>query len=119
MINLQIWKEMHFQKRSFDFEKWLFIIGATSSGKTLIPILLFFNTYFERLENGEKCKMLFAVPYRALAIQKKEEIEEIVKNLNVNLNIVISAGELKADDGMIMNGLADIVILIYEKVYTF
>ena len=107
------------KKEAFDFEKWLFIIGATSSGKTLIPILLFFNTYFERLENGEKCKMLFAVPYRALAIQKKEEIEEIVKNLNVNLNIVISTGELKADDGMIMNGLADIVILIYEKVYTF
>lgn len=104
---------------NYDMKKWLFVIGATSSGKTLIPLLNYFREYIIRKRKGEKHRMLFAVPYRALAAQKRAEIEEFTSQLQLNLNIVLSTGEFRSDDINILNGSADIAVIIYEKVFMF
>lgn len=55
-----------------DSRKNLFVIGETSSGKTLIPLLLYERAVLEAQRLEAPCpKMLFVVPYRALAAQKK------------------------------------------------
>ena len=62
----------------------LMIIGPTSSGKTLIPKLLYYDAVLEALEKGMPTpKMLFVVPYRALAAQKVSELR-IMKNMCCN-----------------------------------
>lgn len=54
-----------------DSERNLFVIGETSSGKTLIPLLLYERAVIEAQRSGSPCpQMLFVVPYRALAAQK-------------------------------------------------
>lgn len=99
--------------------QWLFIIGATSSGKTLIPLLTYFREYIHRKAAGESYKLLFAVPYRALAGQKQKEISKIAEALGLDQKITLSTGEFRNDDINVMNGETDIAVIIYEKVFMF
>ena len=62
---------------------WLFIIGATGSGKTLVPFLFFLLEWIKQNADRKDYRMLFAVPYRALAAQKKEEYRLLSSRTNV------------------------------------
>lgn len=106
-------------QETYDLSKWLFVIGETSSGKTLIPLLLYFSEYITRKENGKDCKLLFAVPYRALAGQKSREISELAEKLELHLKIILSTGEFRNDDMDVLNGNTDVAVIIYEKVFMF
>ncbi len=89
-----------------------FIIGSTSSGKTAIPLVC----YKESLIEGEiKAKMLYMVPYRALATQKERELRKKFPDCKV----IVSTSEYCANDINVMNANCDIAIVIYEKVYLF
>ncbi len=76
------------QKNSFDCRdfydvgKWLFVLGATGSGKTLMALMSYFLERERAVER--RYKMLFAVPYRALASQKFDEITDITQKLGLN-----------------------------------
>lgn len=99
----------------FDPYEWLFVTGATSSGKTLIPLMHFFR----RCIDGESPKMLFAVPYRALAQQKCDEIRSLLQELGLDLKVVQSTSEFRLDDSDIRSGEVDVAVIIYEKVFQF
>ena len=101
-----------------DSEKNLFVIGETSSGKTLIPLLLYERAVVEALRSASPCpKMLFVVPYRALAAQKKLELDQFFEKYG--LNIVQSTGEFREYDLNIQLGDVDIAVMITEKVFKF
>lgn len=100
------------------YEKDLFIVGQTSSGKTLIPLLLYAFAVKEAKENDTACpKMLFVVPYRALAAQKLKEISAFFED--ENLKIIQSTGEFRQDDDLVQKGEVDIAVIITEKVYKY
>ena len=112
------------QKKTFETEEifsklypWIFAIGSTSSGKTMIPLI----RYFQKYSNGQKPKMLYAVPYRALAAQKYIEIMDAVTKMNMkkNINVVISTGEYRSNDREVFCGDVDIAVIIYEKIFMF
>lgn len=98
-----------------NISSWIFVIGNTSSGKTLIPLMRYFLQYLE----GRHLHMLFAVPYRALAAQKYREILSIAEKLGLNIKIVVSTGELRSEDADIRAGNVDIAVIIYEKIFMF
>lgn len=105
-------------KDTYDEDKDLFIIGETSSGKTLIPLLLYlFSVKQAQNQQTEYPKMLFVVPYRALAAQKKKEMESFYRHLN--LTIVQSTGEFRQDDELIQQANVHIAVVISEKVYKY
>lgn len=96
----------------------LFVIGQTSTGKTLIPVLLYAQALREAEEAGEPTpKMLFAVPYRALAAQKLQELCEFFQGQG--LHIVQSTGEFRQDDVAIMKAQVDIAVIITEKAFKY
>ena len=71
----------------YDENKDIFIIGQTSAGKTLIPLLLFYQRVLRADELRQpRPRMLFVVPYRALAAQKKRELQEFFRRLDVPRN---------------------------------
>lgn len=88
-----------------------FIIGDTSSGKTLVPLVAF---QAGRLENAG-CKLLYVLPYRALAAQKQADLERIFPGLDIKM----STSEFSASDDAISMGRCDIGIIIYEKAALF
>lgn len=104
----------------------LFIVGETSSGKTLLPELLYFREVI-RACGGERTmpRMLFVVPYRALAAQKNREfhahIERICDGfeLGENLTCVQSTGEFRNRDKDVKAGDVNIAVVINEKAYRF
>ncbi len=101
-----------------DSEKNLFVIGETSSGKTLIPLLLYEMALIEAQRLVSPCpKMLFVVPYRALAAQKKLELDQFFEKYG--LNIVQSTGEFREYDLNIQFGHVDVAVMITEKVFKF
>lgn len=100
---------------ALNHDQWLFISGSTSSGKTLIPLLLFLHYR----EEHSDARMLFCVPYRALASQKREELEGLAFQLGLQLHICYSTGEYRVHDADIRSGIADIAIIIYEKAFIF
>lgn len=103
---------------TYDYNKDLFIIGETSSGKTLIPLLLYSGAVQDAAVKGESCpKMLFVVPYRALAAQKVKEISAFFKDQN--LKIIQSTGEFRKDDDAVQKGQVHIAVIITEKVYKY
>ena len=106
-------------KNFFDIGKWLFIVGATGSGKTLVALMSYFYEQSRLSKEGLKYKMLFSVPYRALASQKMEEIQNACELLGLDLKILQSTSEHTLDDDSILAGDADIVIIINEKVFMF
>lgn len=96
----------------------LFIIGQTSTGKTLIPVLLYAQSLREAQEAGTpKPKMLFTVPYRALAAQKLQELQRFF--CGQDLQIVQSTGEFRQDDVAILNAQVDIAVIITEKAFKY
>ena len=96
----------------------LFVIGETSSGKTLIPLLIYEMSVSEMRRSGGYCpKMLFVVPYRALAAQKKLEFDQHFEKYD--LNIVQSTGEFRQYDQDILSGDVDVAVIITEKVFKF
>ena len=98
----------------YDSGKDLFVIGETSSGKTLIPMLMYYAAYQEAREKQQRTpQMLFVVPYRALAAQKKLEIERLFQE--EELDIVQSTGEYRQNDDEIQRGEVDIAVIITEK----
>ena len=102
----------------YDKKKDLFIIGETSSGKTLIPLLLYqYSLEKAAAEIKEYPKMLFIVPYRALAAQKKKEMTSFFEGWN--LTIVQSTGEFRQDDDLIQRAQVHIAVVISEKVYKY
>lgn len=103
----------------FDLGKWLFIIGATGSGKTLVALLSYFHERQKFMAQGQSYKMLFAVPYRALAAQKTDEISELAASLGLRLKIVQSTSEHTIDDQDVIDGNVDIAIIINEKIFMF
>ena len=103
----------------FDCTKWLFVTGATGSGKTLVPLMFYFFERERRALRNLTYKMLFVVPYRALAAQKTDEIKKFTTALNLNLNIFQSTSEYLANDADIFSGKADIAVIINEKVFMF
>lgn len=94
---------------------WTFVIGSTSSGKTLIPLVRYFHKYID----GQRPRMLFAVPYRALAAQKYKEITAAIEKMGLDINVVISTGEFRSADHEVFCGNADIAVIIYEKIFMF
>lgn len=127
---------------TYDSSRDLFILGETSSGKTLIPLLLYLaalekNAHEAGINNAttisndvaanrpKNCdipeeyrpKMLFAVPYRALAAQKVKEMRIFFEGWG--LKIIQSTGEYRQDDESVKNGDVDIAVVITEKVYKF
>ena len=105
------------QKRAFEqIEFWnneqdVFVIGATSSGKTLIA-----NAAMLIEKNGRKQNVLYLVPYKALALQKKEELEEF---FGKTYKISLSTSEYRENDRLIIVGNTDIAVMIYEKAFLF
>lgn len=111
-------QEDTFSKIEAFSDRNLFIIGQTSTGKTLIPVLLYAQALREAEEAGEpKPKMLFTVPYRALAAQKVQELREFFKDQD--LHIVQSTGEFRQDDGAILRAQVDIAVIITEKAFKY
>lgn len=105
-------------KDTYNYDNDLFIVGETSSGKTLIPLLLFEAAVEEAEMRGEDSpKMLFVVPYRALAAQKTAEIQSFFEEKD--LKIVQSTGEFRQDDDLIQNAQVNIAVVITEKIYKY
>ena len=106
------------QPEVYNQQRDLFVIGETSSGKTLIPILIYAAALREAQENGEPLpKMLFVVPYRALAAQKYQEISNFFQK--EQLTVVQSTGEFRQDDDAVQRGQVNIAVIITEKVYKY
>ena len=103
----------------FDLKKWLFVIGATSSGKTLVALGSYFYEHARAAEQGRDYKMLFAVPYRALASQKIDELNDLNQKLGLHLRILQSTSESNLDDSAIIHGDTDIAVIINEKIFMF
>ena len=89
-----------------------FIIGSTSSGKTLIPLIC---VRADQRRCEKKVKLLYMVPYRALATQKaKEFVQKFTQE-----RVIVSTSEYCSEDANVMNGNCDIAIVIYEKIFMF
>lgn len=99
----------------YNSQKNIFITGCTSSGKTLIPLI----HYLLEKEKNPHYKMLFLVPYRALASQKQSEIAELLHRVQTNLHVALSTGEYREEDEKIRTGDVDVAVIIYEKAYHF
>lgn len=112
---LPLQKKAFRMQEFYEPDKNIFVTGNTSSGKTLIPLL----HYILEREETPGYKMLFLVPYRTLAAQKKSEIEVLLHKKFPELNISISTGECREDDGIIIAGDVDVAVIIYEKAYHF
>ncbi len=105
---------------TYDYNKDLFVIGETSSGKTMIPLLLYSAAVEEARAKGEPCpKLLFVVPYRALSAQKMEEIRSFLGDAADDMVIVQSTGEFRQDDAAIQNAQVDCAIIITEKAFKY
>ena len=85
-----------------------FIMGETSSGKTLIPMVA-----YQADDNPDK-KLLYLVPYRALATQKKADFESL---FGEGAQILVSTAEYSASDEAVLRAECDIAVVIYEKVF--
>lgn len=92
-----------------------FITGDTSSEKTLIPLI----HYLLEKEKNPDYKMLFLVPYCALASQKQTEITELLHRVKPDLYVALSTGECREEDNDIRTRDVDVAVIIYEKAYYF
>lgn len=104
----------------------VFVVGATSSGKTLIPVLLYLDAVVRAVEERAPVpRLLFVVPYRALAAQKAEELRLqlngalVALGIETTLSCEQSTGEFRAHDDAIRDGSVDVAVVITEKVYNF
>lgn len=115
-------QETAFRTRSlYDEQKNIMVIGPTSSGKTLIPLLLYAAAVKKAMDAAEPLpRMLFIVPYRALASQKCHELKSTLRTLlGLDLSIAQSTGELRQSDNDIRNGRPTVSVVINEKAFLF
>lgn len=108
-------------ERVFERSQNVFVIGDTSSGKTLIPLVLYSIQRMEtqKESSGKRERMLFVLPYRTLAAQKGWEISKMMCNIFPNLQVAVSTGEKRESDGDIQRGNVDVAVIIYEKMCRF
>lgn len=85
-----------------------FIMGGTSSGKTLIPLVAY------KADSSHSNKLLYLVPYRALANQKKKDFEQLFDD---NTKVIVSTAEYSYADEAVLRADCDIAIVIYEKIF--
>ena len=106
---------------AYDGTRNIMVVGPTSSGKTLVPFLLYAADVVKAQDQGKKMpKMLFVVPYRALAAQKTRELRTSLKKILGDEPFVAqSTGEIRAADQQIKNGEPDVSIVITEKAFAF
>ncbi len=103
----------------------LMIVGPTSSGKTLIPKLLYFSAVLEAVEAGRPVpRMLFIVPYRALAAQKVQELQadfnRVFGKTVCSLVCEQSTSEYRQADQQILRAVdLHIAVVINEKAFLF
>lgn len=107
-----IFQEIALRDSGFWNKRNILLMGATSSGKTILPILKYL---VDRKKSGTRKKMLIAVPYRALAFQMHNKLNELLKSFG--LDIALSTSEIVEHDMKITNGDVDIAIIIYEKIF--
>ncbi|MDE5947074.1 MAG: DEAD/DEAH box helicase, partial [Oscillospiraceae bacterium] len=107
-----LFQEIALRDSGFWNKRNILLMGVTSSGKTVLPILKYL---VDRKKSGKRKKMLIAVPYRALAFQMHNKLNELLKNFN--LDIALSTSEIVEHDMKITNGDVDIAIVIYEKIF--
>ena len=102
----------------FDDGKNVMVTGSTSTGKTLVPILYYL---YMVQEYSEVPGMLYAVPYKALALQKKEEIKVLCEKLDIDVEVIISSGDYRENDNSIIceEQYNRIAVIIYEKIFSF
>lgn len=105
----------------YDDEQNIMVIGPTSSGKTLVPVLLYARAVLETEKKGEPApKLLFIVPYRALAAQKTRELrQQLERLLDRRIYIAQSTGEIRQADDDISSGQVDAGVVINEKAFLF
>lgn len=108
------------QNLAFDQEEFwnesgkdIFVQGHTSSGKTLIGFSQIWNLFY----HNKDFKVLYLIPFKALAYQKYEELQMFFPCLSDE--IVLSTSEFKERDRDVLSGTARIVVTIYEKVFLF
>lgn len=101
----------------------ILVIGPTSSGKTLIPILMYYQRVLEADRSEQRRpKMLFVVPYKALASQKCTELVapyQKVYGADKPLWAVQSTGEYRYADHTIQRAEMDVAVIISEKAFLF
>ena len=107
-----VFQELALRDDNFWNQRNIFLMGATSSGKTVLPILKYL---VDRKKSGTRKNMLIAVPYRALVYQMYNKLKELFKDFH--LDIVLSTSEIVEHDMKITNGDVDIAIIIYEKIF--
>lgn len=105
-------QELTFENCSIGEGAREFIIGSTSSGKTLIPLLCY---KADKNRSERKNKLIYIVPYRALATQKEKELKEKFPGERV----IVSTSEYCTEDVSVKYADCDIAIVIYEKIYMF
>lgn len=110
-------------RRLFSNENML-IIGETSSGKTLVPLLAYYDRLVQTPIDEAAPKLLFVVPYRALAAQKQREVEGDIERLAKvfsfpSVRVEQSTGEYRQADQDIFGGDVDVAIIITEKAFRF
>lgn len=87
----------------------LLIIAPTSSGKTLVgEIAAVINAY-----NMKRC--IYIVPFKALAEEKYEDLNDKYGKDKLDIKIIISNGDRKEHDEDLRVGNYDIAILTFEK----
>ena len=105
---------------TYDNSRDLMVIGQTSSGKTLVPTLLYYADARQAAAQGRRMpKMLFVVPYRALAAQKREEFQALFRRNIPDIITAQSTAEYRQDDPLIRSGIVDISVMINEKAFLF
>ena len=114
----QLQEEAFRNERVYEPRGDLFVIGETSSGKTLIPLLLYEAAIREAEKKGvDYPRMLFVVPYRALAAQKLQEIRAFFAGRDIR--IVQSTGEFRQDDEEVRKGRVHVAVIITEKAFRY
>lgn len=109
---------------TFDRDQNLMVIGPTSSGKTLVPKLLYYARVLEAVREGvQPPKMLFVVPYRALAAQKVSELRDEFNRVFGSIYTLTceqSTSEYRQADTRIQKAEdIDIGVTINEKAFVF
>lgn len=119
----QLQQDAFHNPQILDPNRNILVIGPTSSGKTLIPMLMYYQRVREaNLDHKERPKMLFIVPYRALASQKCAEIVapfQKVYGEGRTLWTVQSTGEYRYADGIIQRAEMNVAVVISEKAFLF
>ncbi|MDR1690850.1 MAG: DEAD/DEAH box helicase, partial [Candidatus Methanoplasma sp.] len=83
----------------------LIVAIPTAGGKSLIGFIPAMNTVLR-----ERGKVLYIVPLKALASEKKDDLE---KFSDLGIKVMMSSGDLDSDDGKLAD--ADIIVATSEK----